>query len=221
MSTRDCARPNLRWGIHCGLLVLLATSFAAQAASSTTSPISAQAAKPRIVEGYGKLPLAFEPNQGQSAKEVTFLARGPGYGLFLTPTEAVLTLRKPNDAKTPPPQNELGAIKDPRLSAARAQDGRQLPPVTLHIKLVGANPHPDIAGTDALPGKVNYLRGKDQKQWRTDIPTYRKVKYAQVYPGIDLVYMILLSPREPTPRRLPWRSGARTRLPSTPKGTWY
>ena len=38
-----------------------------------------------------------------------------------------------------------------------------------------------------LPGKVNYLVG-DASLWRTDIPTYRRVRYAGVYPGIDLVY---------------------------------
>ena len=42
---------------------------------------------------YGNLPLSFEANEGQSNAQVQFLARGHGYSLFLTPTEAVLTLR--------------------------------------------------------------------------------------------------------------------------------
>lgn len=55
------------------------------------------------------------------------------------------------------------------------------------MQLVGANPKPRISGIDALPGKVNYFRGKNPKEWRTNIPTYAKVKYENVYPGIDLV----------------------------------
>ena len=56
------------------------------------------------------------------------------------------------------------------------------------MHLDGAKPNASIAGQSPLLGKVNYLRGKNPKQWRTDIPTYKQVKYTNVYPGIDLVY---------------------------------
>jgi hypothetical protein len=56
------------------------------------------------------------------------------------------------------------------------------------MKLVGANPSPKVAGEAVLSGKVNYLIGKDPKKWRTNIPTFGKVHYEAVYPGIDLVY---------------------------------
>src|SRR5688500_9984647 len=42
-----------------------------------------------LSEPYGVLPLHFEPNQGQTDHSVKFLARGDGYSLFLTDTEAV------------------------------------------------------------------------------------------------------------------------------------
>ncbi len=42
------------------------------------------------------------------------------------------------------------------------------------MKLVGGNPNPHIQGLDELPGKINYFRGKDPKQWHTNIPTYAK-----------------------------------------------
>jgi hypothetical protein len=42
---------------------------------------------------YGKLPLSFEPNQGQTAAQVKFLARVPGYTLYVTSTEAVFAGR--------------------------------------------------------------------------------------------------------------------------------
>src|SRR5438128_4966102 len=55
-------------------------------------------------------------------------------------------------------------------------------------QLVSANPISHIAGLEELPGKVNYLLGNDATKWRTNIPTYAKVQYEGVYPGVDLVY---------------------------------
>jgi len=56
------------------------------------------------------------------------------------------------------------------------------------MKLVGANPNAVATGGDELPGKTNYFIGNNPKKWRTNVPTYAKVKYKGVYPGIDLVY---------------------------------
>ncbi len=58
----------------------------------------------------------------------------------------------------------------------------------LRMKLEGANTNPQITGLEELPGKSNYFIGNDPRQWRTDIPTYAKVKYEAIYPGVDLVY---------------------------------
>jgi hypothetical protein len=48
----------------------------------------------RVAETYGKLPLSFEANQGQTDSDVKFLSRGSGYSLFLTSNEAVLALHE-------------------------------------------------------------------------------------------------------------------------------
>jgi hypothetical protein len=56
------------------------------------------------------------------------------------------------------------------------------------MKLVGSNPHAKVSGLEELPGKSNYFIGNDPKKWRTNVPNYAKVKYASVYPGVDLVY---------------------------------
>jgi len=107
---------------------------------------------------YGRLPLSFEINQGQTDAEVTFLARGPGYTLFLTATEAVLVVRGSGGA---------GVVR---------------------AKLVGANARARVSGLEPLPGRSNYFIGSDPTKWRTDVPHYRKVRFAEVYRGIDLVY---------------------------------
>src|SRR5712675_1571225 len=95
---------------------MLAFSFLAGFALPATAVTD-----PRVIESYGKLPLQFEANRGQTDKDVRFLSRGPGYSLYLTASEAVLVLSKPNaDAKR----------------------------VALRMKLVGAARKPVVTGLD-------------------------------------------------------------------------
>ncbi|MFS8086668.1 MAG: SBBP repeat-containing protein, partial [Acidobacteriota bacterium] len=56
------------------------------------------------------------------------------------------------------------------------------------MKLSGANPQPQVIGVDQLPGKVSYFSGNDPAKWHTAIPTYERVKYTGVYPGVDMVF---------------------------------
>jgi hypothetical protein len=56
------------------------------------------------------------------------------------------------------------------------------------MKLAGASRRPRVAGIDELAGKSNYLTGNDPRKWRRNIPTYSRVRYEAVYPGIDLIY---------------------------------
>ncbi len=126
-----------------------------------------EAARYKVVESYGRLPLSFEANRGQADSRVKYLSRGNSSTLFLTSTEAVLALRSGAAAKLP--------------------DGSRRS-LVLRMKLVGANPAPRIAGTDPLPGKSNYFTGKNPSNWHTDIPHFAKVKYEEIYPGVDLVY---------------------------------
>src|SRR5262245_3345638 len=58
----------------------------------------------RLLPSFAQFPLAFEANQGQTDPQVQFLARGNGYGLFRTPTAAVLSLvQAPATGRRPRP----------------------------------------------------------------------------------------------------------------------
>jgi hypothetical protein len=121
------------------------------------------------------LPLTFEVNQGQTDARVDFLARGQSYTLFLTPTEVVFAL-------TP-------AIVDSKRSGnARESDVPQPSRAIMRMQLVDSAPDPQVQGLDELPGKIHYFRGNDSTQWHTNVRTYKRVRYASVYPGVDLVY---------------------------------
>src|SRR5438445_703660 len=130
----------------------------------------------RVSETYGKLPLHFQANRGQTHEDVRFLARGPGYSLFLTPTEAVLTLMKPESSARKPAAHGKSEPRGPATGTV------------LRMTFAGANPEPRVTGLEELPRKANYFIGNDRAKWRTNVPTYAKVQYREVYPGIDLVY---------------------------------
>jgi len=125
--------------------------------------------------------MSFEANQGQTDSEVQFLARGRGYALFLTSTQAVLSLRDAGRGFEPD-STVAGSRprKHPRMKACATE--------VLRMDLRGANPLPVVEGVDRLPGILNYFFGAHPQQWHTGIQTYGKIAYHQVYPGIDLVY---------------------------------
>ena len=156
----------------------------------THAVISAMAESIERMASYGRLPLAFESNQGQTNKQVQFLSHGLGYSLFLTPTEAVLSLQSNRPNRIATSKRTLPSGFHARVSSIKgeADGGRISTASVLRLKLAGSNPHPLVTGQDALPGSVNYFIGKDRSKWRTGIASYGKVSYKNVYPGIDLVY---------------------------------
>ncbi len=181
----------------------------------------------RVSKTFGRLPLSFEVNRGQTDPQAKFLARGRGYTLFLTANEAVLSLHEASaggDQRASRRGWKFGTqewilgLRDRRLMnfqprianlhslIPRPESLIEVPasrtsfspsstlnpeleaPAVLRLKLVGANGTPRITGLGELPGKSNYFIGNDPKKWRTDVPTYARVKYENVYPGVDLVY---------------------------------
>src|SRR5437879_4336334 len=164
-----------------GMILLLALTLASCAPAPVpamrTSPETPPTTKPQVLAAYGKLPLSFEANRGQTDPQVRFLSRGSGYTLFLTPTEAVLTLTKA-DAHAKRRISGEATLVEPEKRAG----------TVLRMRLVGANPAPEVAGVGELPGKSNYFLGNDPTKWRTNVSTYAKVEYREVYPGVNLVY---------------------------------
>ena len=148
--------------------------------SRPSSSKSLQRSKATAAEAYGKLPLNFEANNGQTDSRVKFLARGAGYSLFLTATEAVLNLHRSG-------QRDSG-VKDESSRGSSLTPPSSFTNSTLRMKLVGAEPNAQIAGGDELPGRTNYFTGRNSENWHTDVSTYARVRYQRIYPGIDMTY---------------------------------
>jgi photosystem II stability/assembly factor-like uncharacterized protein len=130
--------------------------------------------KERAAEVYGGLPLGFEANYGQADPQVKYLSRAGGCNLYLTAKEAVVILRE----STRPSSHE-GKPQSPNANPQSCM---------LRMKLVGASDATRITALNELPGKTNYFIGNDPKKWRTNVPTYSRVKFQNVYPGVDVLY---------------------------------
>ncbi len=139
-----------------------------------------------LAQNYGQLPMAFEPNQGQTDSQVQYLARGRGYNLFITNQEAVLVLKKPtaNPPISPPRKRAKGFSRTSVFSKAKGNT----PPTVIHMELDGAKSGGVFESLEKLPGISNYFIGKDRSKWHRNIPQYGKVQTSDIYPGVDLVY---------------------------------
>jgi uncharacterized repeat protein (TIGR01451 family) len=142
------------------------------AADFASSEPQAKERQPNLRELTANLPLSFEQNLGQWDSRAKFSARGAGYNLFLTANGAVLELRKRKSRSI-----KTSGETPPETSLAR-----------LGLNLQGANRNAHFEGVDQLPGHLNYFIGNDRAKWRTDVPTFRAVRYDEVYPGISLTY---------------------------------
>src|SRR3954453_3977744 len=111
---------------------------------------------------YGKIPLSFEANKGQTDGRVRYLARGAGYTVFLTPGETVLRL----------------AHKSRGLSQGSV----------LRMRMIGAADSPSIEAEEQVESRSNYFLGADPATWRSGVAHFGRVRYRDVYPGIDAVY---------------------------------
>lgn len=175
-------------GAGLGMFVLLGTGMLAlQSVLTLVTPLLPATHHVELAAHYGTLPLTFEVNHGQAGARVKYLARGPGYGLFLTADEAVLNLivcRPPGESQSP---DALPLAAKVQNSDYRRNDG-ETATVVVRVKVLGASPHAQVTGEAPLPGRSNYFIGNDKSQWHTGIAQYAKVRYRGIYPGIDLVY---------------------------------
>ena len=158
--------------------LIAATSFTqAGAAAAPSSPDSLQARNAQLAQHYAQLPLSFEANQGQAIASEKFLAHGSGYSLYLARNGVVLALCQAA-------QRAVGRNAGPAEGRSRNSAACS----AVRMQLESANSAATPVGEEQLPGTVNYFIGSDPSKWRTGIPTYARVRYRSIYPGIDLVY---------------------------------
>lgn len=110
---------------------------------------------------FGEMPLLFEENTGHFDANALFVARRPGYRLFLTRTGSSLVLRN-------------GGANDGCTTA-------------LETRFVGANPDPRVLGEGQTPTRIHYFIGNDPDHHSAANRTFGRVRYEQLWSGVDLV----------------------------------
>jgi len=153
-----------------GILLGLVTWSSSYGQERAQARIPAAGARAREAVSFDHLPLGFEENKGQVNAQVRYLARGQGFTLFLTQDDAILQFVKSQGA------DQVSGTS----SAANTERVR--------LKLLGASHHARISAADRLPGDTSYFLGNDPRHWHTKIPNYGRLRYHEIYPGIDLAY---------------------------------
>jgi uncharacterized protein (TIGR03437 family) len=103
-------------------------------------------------------PVTFEPNVGQTDTRVKYVGHAPHETLWLTAEGATLGL---------------------------SRKSRQ---AVLKLRFEGASHQPTISAQEPRPGVSNYFIGSDPTRWHASVPQFGKVRYRNLYPGIDVVF---------------------------------
>lgn len=143
---------------------VLAFAFAFPAVASVPPGERGQQAREL---NLGMLPIAFELNKGQADPSVKFIARAPGYKLFLLKDEAALLI------------GGQGARDVAALQGAKS--------ALVKFSFDGASPKA-VGGERPFEFRTNYVFGPRKQDVHTGVPNYAAVKYESLYKGIDLVY---------------------------------
>ena len=149
--------------------------------NTTAPPRGSNGDTTRWEKAYAQLRMGFEENRGQAARDVKFVSHGSGYALSLAPQEIDIALLR-RRAMTASPLHRAAALR--ALREAR----KAMKTTVIRMQLEGANPSPAIAAEEPLPGKSNYFIGNNREKWVTDVPSYGRVKYSGIYPGVDVEF---------------------------------
>jgi len=166
---------------------------------SLLTSAAAHEPSPRVVPATGftgmvplaSLPLTyFVPNQGQARPEVRFIGHTRGGVVFLTNSELVFGAPGGTPTTLPKPAEiwAVGRAARPSAPPSALPLHQSSSGELVRLQFIGGNPSSRAEGLHALPGVVNVFRGSDPGRWRSGIPTFRAVRYRDIYPGIDVVF---------------------------------
>lgn len=163
-------RSGFRWVIPAALCVALALpGDSGQAGPGPNAPASLPqvgSAAASISLDYGRLPLQFIPNRGQTDAAVAFSVTGRDKAVAFGPGGLTFVFRKPS-------QEGLGTRSSSRW--------------VVKLDFVGAAPDVVPVGLEESGTTVSYFRGRPD-DWKAGLAACSKIVYRDLWPGIDLVY---------------------------------
>ena len=142
-----------------------------------------QSVNARMVKAYGKMPLSFVENKGQLDKRARYIISGPRASAFFRNDGVTFDLwdASRNDRHS---KRSISQTSKP-VKVSKPEIRKH---AVLKLTFKGADPKCQVKGINVLPGKVNYMIGKDKSKWHTGISTFKGVIYKNIWSGIDVIY---------------------------------
>jgi hypothetical protein len=145
--------------------------------SSTLAPTQVSGQQASLDE----LPLFFEANRGDFDPAVRFVARGRGYRMLVTDEGFSLLL----GGGRAPESRPGGGGSD--TASANEGGSNRLPTYAVRMGFQDASPAAVPVGEQPLATRIHRLRGADPTRWNTGIETFGALRFAELWPGIDLL----------------------------------
>jgi hypothetical protein len=162
--------------------LLFGQSTVQEAAPSAPKPAAVQARKLALQKTVAGGSFSFTPNVGQGPAEDLFIARSGGLSMALQHAGLEIETIRPSKATEMP---------NPKAGSGGASSSVMAPALdvsSVRLQFDGANSNARVEGLEPAQAKVNFLHGSDPSKWKTGISSYERVRYSNLYPGIDLVY---------------------------------
>ncbi len=165
-----------------GLACLFTVSSAGQkqelpaGVADAVPPLKSPAAK--LEADFGKMPLYFIANKGQLDERVEYYVQGRDKSLYFSPGGVTFVLASAETSRDVSGDSARES-SEARLAAAKRW--------AVRLDFVGADRAVRPQGRDETGAAVSYFKGKPE-EWQTGLPTYSRIVYKNLWPGIDLVY---------------------------------
>ena len=177
METEEALR-KVAWASVLGMGLVLAARDPFTPAPAVGAAFAARetGSKARLVDGFARMPLYFVENRGQLDPRVAFAVQGRNTAIYFTKEGVTFSLTRSED-------------EDSRGKTSPASLPQPAPLRRWNVKLdfLGANPNVQVTAEEKTEAVVSFFKGS-REEWKTGIPTYARVLYRDLWPGIDLVY---------------------------------
>jgi hypothetical protein len=158
------------------------------------TPVAPSAPAVQADLDWGRMPVYFIENQGQVDERVAYYVQGSDKTLYFTAEGVTFALTappgEPSAAGRVEGRWERGAGPPvSRLASARWRFSNTETPIRWAVKLdfLGANPGVRPVAEERQETVISYFKGRPV-QWRAGLPTYARLVYRDLWPGIDLIY---------------------------------
>jgi len=159
---------------------------AAPIAEVVDDPAEAGPAPAKAKRSFGQLPLYFVENQGQVDSQVDYYVQGSDKTIYFSPQGLTFALSGRVEPSLVEKKEAPARAMEDRLPRPREEAPAQRR-WTVKLDFVGANPNVRLEGLDKTEAVISYFRGSPD-EWHAGLPTYAKIIYRDLWPGIDLVY---------------------------------